>query len=155
MTSALRPTGWAVVAALIVSLGFGQADEKPQPKPAEPPKKLSVMQRKLGHSQKVLEALALNDFERIKAEAASLQLCAKEASWQVLKTQKYEIYSNDFVRNLDNLQAAAKKKNIDSAALAYVEITLTCVKCHQYVREEGIGAAPDLSPLTPRTAAGR
>jgi hypothetical protein len=32
-------------------------------------------------------------------------------------------------------------------------MTLTCVKCHQYVREEKIGAAPDLSPLRPRTSA--
>ena len=33
-----------------------------------------------------------------------------------------------------------------AAALGYVEMTLTCVRCHQYVRDEKIGAAPALRP---------
>jgi hypothetical protein len=151
MSPVIRPAAWTTVAALVLMLGVGQADDKPQAKPADPPKKPTVMQRKLAHAQKVLEALALNDFDKIKAEADSLQQCAKEASWQVLKTPKYDLYSNDFIRNLENLQAAAKKKNIDAAALSYVEVTLTCVKCHQYVREERIGAAPELGPLDLKT----
>lgn len=149
MKSALRPGGWVVVAMLAALVGPGQAQQK---KAKEPPKKgPSVMQRKLAHAQKVLEALALNDFDKMASNAAELQQCAREASWMVVKTPKYELYSNDFVRQLDTLQAAAKKKNTDAAALAYVEVTLTCVKCHKYIREEGVGAAPDLSPLGERT----
>jgi hypothetical protein len=149
MKSVLRPVSWVVVAMLAVLVGHGQAQEK---KPKEPPKKgPSVMQRKLAHAQKVLEALALNDFDKMASNAAELQQCAREASWMVVKTPKYTLYSNDFVRQLDTLQAAAKKKNTDAAALAYVEVTLTCVKCHKYIREEGVGAAPDLSPLGERT----
>ena len=30
---------------------------------------------------------------------------------------------------------SAKDKNLDGAALTYVELTRTCVKCHKYVRE--------------------
>ena len=33
----------------------------------------------------------------------------------------------------------AKAKSIDGATLAYVEMTVTCVRCHQYTREQGIG----------------
>ncbi len=33
----------------------------------------------------------------------------------------------------------AKEKNIDGAALAYVEMTLVCVKCHEHVREQKVG----------------
>jgi hypothetical protein len=29
----------------------------------------------------------------------------------------------------------AKDKNIDGVALAYVDVTLSCVRCHEYVRE--------------------
>ena len=151
MRNLFRPVGWVVVAILAVLVGSGQAQEK---KAKESPKKgPSVMQRKLAHAQKVLEALALNEFDKMAASAAELQQCAREASWMVVKTPKYELYSNDFVRQLDTLQTAAKKKNTDAAALAYVEVTLTCVKCHKYIREEGVGAAPDLSPLGDRAFA--
>ncbi len=144
MLALTRPLGWTVAMLTLVLAGFSTGQEKK--KAVEPPKKPTVMQRKLSHAQNVLAGLALNDFEKISSGADELTLCAKEASWQVLKTPKYELYSNDFLRSLESMKAAAKKKNVDAAALAYVDMTLTCVKCHQYVREEGIGSAPNLSP---------
>ena len=46
--------------------------------------------------------------------------------------------SNEFRRAVENLQEKAAQKNLDGAALGYVELTLTCVKCHKYVREAGM-----------------
>ena len=146
MKPLIRPTGWAVVLAAVLLAGFGRTEDPPK-KPAELPKTPTVMQRKLTHAQRVLEGLALNDFNKIKKGADELTLCAEEASWRVVDTPKYALFSNDFLRNLDGLKKAAKAKNIDAAALAYVDMTLTCVKCHQYVRDEKMGAAPDLTPL--------
>jgi hypothetical protein len=142
----MRRLKWVVVAAALTG-AEDVAARQPQPKTP------SVMQRKLSHAQKMLEGLALNDFPKITAATAGLKECAREASWMVVKTEKYAVYSNDFVRQLDRMDEAAKKKNTDAAALAYVEITLTCVKCHQYVREERVGAAPP--PGLPATAAVR
>lgn len=122
------------------SPGFRAAETQ---KPDEP-KKLTVMQRKLVHAQKLLAALVKDDFKQIESAADELKLCASEASWQVVKSDKYERYSNDFIRDLADLKNSAKAKNTDKSALAYVGMTLTCVKCHQYVRDEKIGAAPDL-----------
>ena len=144
----MNPIRWALTVLAVLLLGSGHAQEK---KPE--PKKPSVMQRKLGHAQKVLEALALNDFDKIATNADDLTQCAQEAGWKIVKTARYDLYSNDFMRHLESLKKAAKAKNIDAAALAYVEVTLTCVKCHQYVREEKIGLAPPLSPLGSRPAA--
>jgi hypothetical protein len=93
------------------------------------------MRRKLASSQKVLEGVALNDFDKIARHAEELIAISKAAEWRVLKTRQYELYSNDFRANADNLVRAARKKNVDAAALAYVDLTLTCVKCHKYVRE--------------------
>jgi hypothetical protein len=150
MTMLIRPSVWAVALTAVALAGFGHAQQK---KPADPKKPPTVMQRKLAHAQKLLEGIALNDFASIATNADELTLCAQEASWRVLKTARYELYSNDFIRNLENLKKAAKNKNTDSAALAYVDMTLTCVKCHQYVREEKIGSAPDHWPLGRRTTA--
>ena len=152
MKKLTRPAGWAAVAAALVA-AFGHAQERP--KSAEPKKPPTVMQRKLAHAQRALEGLALNDFDKIATNADDLTQCAAEAGWKVVKTARYELYSNDFVRHLESLKKAARAKNTDAAALAYVEVTLTCVKCHQYVREEKVGAAPDLSPGTSRAAATR
>jgi hypothetical protein len=146
MQTFAHPAALVVVLAVLVGTGLGQAQEK---KPAQP-KKPTVMQRKLIHAQRVLEGLALNDFDKITKGADELILCTQEASWKVTDAPRYALYSNDFLRNLEAMKKAAKAKNVDAAALSYVDMTLTCVKCHQYVREEKIGAAPDLSPLTPK-----
>jgi hypothetical protein len=94
-----------------------------------------LMRQKLEASQKVLEGIALNDFDRIGKQADELTAISKRAEWRVLKTPKYELYSNDFQRIAGDLAKSAKDKNIDAAALNYVDLTLTCVKCHKYVRE--------------------
>jgi hypothetical protein len=105
----------------------------------EPQKKESdvreLMQQKLKHSQKILEAIAVNDFDSLAKHADELIFLSKEAEWKVLKTPRYESYSNDFRRNAEALVQSAKEKNVDAAALAYVDLTLNCVKCHKHVRE--------------------
>src|SRR5204863_284991 len=54
---------------------------------------------------------------------------------RVLMTPLYVLYSAEFQRVADNLAKNAQDKNLDAAALSYVELTLTCVKCHKHVRE--------------------
>ena len=105
----------------------------------DPPKKEAdvkeLMQQKLKHSQKILEAIATNEFDSLTKHADELIVLSKEAEWKVIKTPRYETYSNDFRRNAEALVQSAKEKNLDAAALAYVDLTLNCVKCHKHVRE--------------------
>jgi len=94
----------------------------------------ALMQRKLQQSQKVLEGVALGDFDKIGRHAEELLDISKVAEWRVLKTPRYQTYSAEFQRTAENLINNAKDKNLDAAALAYVEMTLVCVKCHKHVR---------------------
>jgi hypothetical protein len=94
-----------------------------------------LMRQKLQHSQKVLEGLALSDFDTIAQHAEELILISKKAEWKVYKTPQYEVHSNEFRRNAGALVKGAKDKNLDACALAYVDMTLNCVRCHKYVRE--------------------
>ncbi len=121
----------AVLLAVTLSLLAGHAEE---------PKKLNeIMRKKLEHTQKVLEGIALNDFDRISTHAGDLIALSKAAEWKAVKSPEYELYSNDFRRNAEAMIVAAKAKNTDAAALAYVDLTLTCVKCHKHVREVRMG----------------
>ena len=95
----------------------------------------ALMIKKLENSQKVLDGLALGDFDKIGKHAEELIQISKAAEFRVIKTPQYELHSNDFRRNADTLAQAAKAKNLDGCALAYVELTLSCVKCHKHVRE--------------------
>jgi len=95
----------------------------------------ALMRKKLEASQKVLEGLALSDFDAISKNAGELSRISKAAEFRVFKTPQYELYSNQFRRTVETMDEMAKAKNNDGAALAYVEMTLTCVKCHKHVRE--------------------
>jgi hypothetical protein len=119
----------------------------PQGSTGKEPDALSdLMKKKLEHSQKLLAGIAKGDFKVIAKQSDELMLISKEASWRALKTPRYELYTNEFRRRLTDLREAAEKKNIDAAALAYVDMTLTCVKCHKHIREERIGRLPLSGP---------
>jgi hypothetical protein len=94
-----------------------------------------LMQRKLQAGQKALEGLALGDFDKIAKNADEMILVSKATEWRVVKSPQYEVFSNEFRRRADTLSQAARDHNLDGASLAFVEVTLSCVKCHKYVRE--------------------
>ena len=98
------------------------------------------MRRKLPHSQKVLEGLATEDFEMIAKHAQELSLLSQATTWQVLQTPDYLDHSTEFRHAADRLTEAARKKNLDGAALAYVDVTMSCINCHKYVRGARISA---------------
>ncbi len=77
-----------------------------------------LMRKKLQHAQKVLEGIALNDFDKIVEHADGLMQISKEVEWKVLKTPRYEVQSNECRRAVETLQEKAIQKNLDGAALA-------------------------------------
>jgi cytochrome c556 len=102
---------------------------------SEPPNNVrDFMRAKLSHSQKVLEGLTTEDFDLIAKNSQAMSLLSQATNWQVLQTQEYLQQSQDFRRSADALTEAARKKNLDGAALAYVELTMKCINCHKYVR---------------------
>jgi len=99
----------------------------------------TLMKRKLTAAQKVLEGVATNDNDLVARQAEELITISKQAEWKVLKTPQYELHSNEFRRTAESLVKQAKAKNSDGVALAYVELTLNCVKCHKHIRETRLG----------------
>jgi hypothetical protein len=124
--------------ALLIAVPTLSGDEK------EPTKLGKLMRKKLESAQKVLEGLALEDYDKIIKHSDELMDISKATAWHVHKTPQYQVRSNDFRRALDTLIEKAKQKNLDGVSLAYVEMTLSCVKCHKYVRNIGMGRLDDL-----------
>lgn len=100
-----------------------------------PTKGHEFMLRKLDHSQRVLEGIVLEDFDLIEKYARTLSMLSLAAEWQVSPSAEYRQHSQEFRRTADALAEMARKKNLDGAALKYVELTLNCVNCHKEVRK--------------------
>jgi cytochrome c556 len=94
-----------------------------------------LMIDKLQTSQKLLEAIARGDFKQIGQQADRLSEIANQAEWMAYKTPKYELHSNEFRRAAETIARKAKDKNLDGVTLAYFDLTMSCVRCHQYTRE--------------------
>ncbi len=127
-----------IVPMVLTALVMCSADGWPQEKKA-PPKneeRVAIMKKKLTQAQKLLEGLALQDFDKLRSAANELASLRLQVAWMDEKTAEYERFSLDFQRNLESAQRAATEKNIDAAALAYIEMTMTCVKCHKHVKEQ-------------------
>ncbi len=107
---------------------------------AEPVPLKTFMRAKLDHSKKLLEALTTEDYELMGKEAQNLSLITLAGQWTVLQTAEYAQQSLEFRRTADAIRAAAEKKNLDGAALAYVELTMKCVNCHKYIKKNRMAA---------------
>ncbi len=113
----------------------GQRQAKEEPNKVKDDKVKELMRKKLENSQKLLEGVVTNDFDKISKHAEELMAISKSLEWKAIKSARYELHSNQFRRTIEDLQERAKEKNLDGAALSYVDLTLTCVKCHKYVRD--------------------
>lgn len=121
----------AVAVAVVGATLAGTAADAPP----EPDRVAVFMRAKLGHADRVLEGLAVADYAMIERAAQELSLASLDSNWQVLQTEDYVRQSAEFRRACDALKKAAQEKNLDGAALAWVDATLKCVQCHKYVRD--------------------
>jgi cytochrome c556 len=121
-----------LLVAAVVMIAAAPAAQEPT---VQPDKVAAFMRAKLAHSQNVLEGLAVEDFDLIDRGANDLALASQASSWQVLQTADYARHSDEFRRSCNALRAAAKARNLDGAALAWMEVTMKCIQCHKYVRD--------------------
>jgi len=134
---------------LLVAVGGGwrmasdssQAATQPQPKgqgtTATEPKKTPLqlfMRKKLEATQKVMEGLVVEDYEMIAQGAKQLKAISAAADFVVVKEAMYTQHADEFRRVVDRLEKQAKEKRLDGAALANMDLTLSCIECHRFVR---------------------
>lgn len=136
MKLAHRPL-WFTVLTGVVCCALQAADQ-----PNEDAVKV-FMRVKLDASEEILEGLVTRNFDAIESGADQLHVLSQRAAWNALTTAEYVQYSAEFQRHARRMGDAARGEDLDAAALAYVQMTLTCVNCHKHVR--GVKVA-ELSP---------
>jgi cytochrome c556 len=94
-----------------------------------------AMRKKVAYSQQVLVGITLEDYGLIANNAEKLVELSNKTNWYSRQVPEYELFLNEFRRNAEQLMDAGKRKNLDAASLAYVQMTLSCVSCHKFIRQ--------------------
>jgi hypothetical protein len=121
----------AAVLVLFISASGGRAgDREEEQKPS------FWMQKKLAYSERILAGLASEDFQEIGKNARSMNALGQLEKWVRANTPEYRTQLKLFQYANDQLIRMADDENLDSAALAYVQLTFSCVNCHKLVRHD-------------------
>jgi len=111
---------------------YGQEKKKPN----DETKPSFWMKKKLEYSQDILSGLAMQDFEAIAKNAKLMQALSQIEEFVRGRNEDYQAQLKSFHFANRELIRLSEEENIDGAALAYVQLTLSCVNCHKHLRNQ-------------------
>lgn len=101
------------------------------------------MQRKLDHTQGLLEAVVLRQHLTVERYARELLMLLSDATtWTSIQSDEYMRYAFDFQDTAQELAESARLRDDDGVALAFSELVLGCGDCHAYVGREDYQPSP-------------
>ena len=133
---AASPRFWAgamALTAVLAATGLTPGAAVRAPEPAQTIELDRLMRQKLDHSQALLSAVVTSNWLELQRHSEALAAITADPAWTVLKTPEYATQSQAYVRALQDLVDAAKRRDLDDAPVAYMALTLRCVQCHRYV----------------------
>jgi hypothetical protein len=129
-----------LVIAGLIALGTTHGLGQP-PKPKDVvdtpplPSEAQVMQAKLRHAQALMAALAKEDYKKLEEHGAAIVALTKASDFlRAYKTDEYEFQTRAFQRSAQTIVDKARSKNLDGATLAYIDMNISCVGCHNHFR---------------------
>ncbi len=105
---------------------------------AQTPRTGLVMREKLGHSQKLLEALTTSNQALLLGESEALTRIAASPVWGELRTRELRAYTDNFLKAVADLDASARRRDLDTAAANYNALTMACYQCHKHLKDARI-----------------
>lgn len=104
--------------------------------PTQPIHETEVLMRaKLSSSQRVLEGLLSEDFRLIAQASKEMKKISEAAEWPRARDAVYEHFAAEFRRQCNKLEHLAAQRNHEAASFTYLQMTTTCIDCHNYIRE--------------------
>jgi len=101
------------------------------------------MRQKLHASTQILEGLCTDDLEMVNNGTETLLKMSREEQWRVSNDIMYRRYSDQFVNAVEEMKKEVGDKNIDGTSLAWVSVTMKCLKCHEWVRNTTLADASE------------
>ena len=92
------------------------------------------MNTKLNASKSILEALAKGDFEKLESDGEQMRLIGKLEGFVRSKNPDYRAQLHTFELANQELVRQSKRHNIEGAAMAFNQLTSSCVACHVMLR---------------------
>jgi hypothetical protein len=94
------------------------------------------MKKKLEYSQQILAGLAMERFDRIQSTAEAMRKLGRiEAFARHKDAEDYRTQLRVFDFANAELIRLAKEENLDGAATAFNQLTLSCLNCHKLLRD--------------------
>lgn len=124
------------------------AAQKKAKKPAAKPGLGPFMRQKLEASNDILEGLVTDNMELVGRGSDQLLKLGKAEQWRITNDPTYARFSKDFERVVERLKDKSKNSTADGAALAWLDVTMSCIECHEWVRNMIVADAElKLSPV--------
>ena len=92
------------------------------------------MEKKMGYTQEILRGLATSDFEAIGVNARQMRLLNRVEGFVRRRNTEYRLQLRTFERICGDMIEQADKENLAGATLAFNQLTVNCVSCHQSLR---------------------
>ncbi len=105
------------------------------PVPADAHNTSFWMQKKLQFSQNVLAALAQGDLEAVAKASDQLKAVSKVEGFVRSKVPGYTPQLQSFQFANQEMGRHARDGNLEGTAMAFHQMTVSCVACHKLIRE--------------------
>lgn len=93
------------------------------------------MEKKLDYSKSILESLTKGEFKQLALDAEQMRLLGKIEGFVRRKNENYRTQLRTFDSANLELVRQANRGNAEGAALAFNQLTTSCVACHVLLRE--------------------
>lgn len=129
----MTKTAWAWVGIFLVSLLLGPAATAQK---TEEKEKASIwMKKKSEYAQRLLVDLVRADFSATVTDAKEIQFFGYLEKNDRASVPGYKRQLGNFESAIEELIKCAEAKNIQGMTLAFQELTISCVQCHQVLRQ--------------------
>jgi hypothetical protein len=92
------------------------------------------MEKKMAYSQALLRGLATGNHAEIGENARQMRLLSKVEGFVRSKKPGYREHLRTFERACNDLIIHSDKENLAGVTLAFNQLTISCVDCHQTLR---------------------
>ncbi|MCA9057198.1 MAG: hypothetical protein KDA85_01810 [Planctomycetaceae bacterium] len=92
------------------------------------------MRQKLVASNNILEGLVTDELTMVVDGADTLLKMGREEKWRASNDMIYHRYSTEFAQAVKEMKDEAEAQSMDGTSLAWINVTMKCLKCHEWVR---------------------